>query len=1261
MIVAVWGASGFVGTHLVDALLERGMKVRALGRDHAVWPASLRDRVDAVSLPSTATAADFRAALSGVSCVVHCAGTPGASPDELATHELGTRKLAEAAAFCGVGRLILVSTVAVYGQHGQELVGPETPPRPDTPYGHSRLNAESAVREELSGSSTRLAIVRVPAVVGIGMRGTVLQRFFSILRWGLFIHPGQRNATLGCIGAHRLGQCLVGLVTMPDSQLPECSQFAENIPWTDMVSWYESRTERFVLRIPLPTKVVELVVGLLRRPRLVGPIQVLSNQTRYRDDASLVSAGKTTSLASTKDDIERIIESTSGIGNPRAERLDVPPESKTTAHLLLFLWLAFFAYSTSAALLFQKLLLPFTPSMHSGSGLLSGDSAYFHLVAVDLAKAIAEQGWASWSPWPTHSATGNAAALAALYYWFGPEPSLIVPVNALLHATSAILLILIARRIVPGMTGLHAGIAAAVLFVIFPSALNWYGQVHKDGYAILGFLLFLLSLLHALEGKLVAASATALAGIALTAFVRPHGMILLAGAAGFAVLCAAVKRDKTAVAASAAVFTGALVLAGTALTQKAPGSSLDLVQYQPYLDPSASLSPEMKDWTWRRSEYLPAAVDSLFERASNVRVNYLAFGVASGASSMIDQDIMPRSTGEALGYLPRALQIGVLAPFPTDWGRNMTPARLVGVLETAVWYCMIPGLLFAFMRFLSIRMLLVTTISLGLLAIESYVTPNLGTLHRVRYPFLFVLLTLGAVGWTAWLPRLAAFRRTRGDGDLPPHPVAEDVYIGRRRLAAAGLGVVTFTAVGYLGLFVRDLLMAKDFGLGQELDAFQLAVVLPMFLINLFAVPINAAVVPVFIRLRSEGEDSAIRWVRSMSARLLLIFGAATCVLGVVALIALASRISGDAARQAWSLSLWLLPLVGLSGVTVFGNAVLNALGKGVYAAAAQLTVPAAAIGGLVMLGDRFGVTTVVAGMAIGQILNLALLAAATRRLGFSLWPNLSGARQPTFLSKQYPVLVVASFLSSTALPVGVMLATRLETGNVASLALGSKVVQFMSGIGMALLVAVVLPYFAQLIAGNRKREARRELAFLLKATILVTVPLALFFAEFAAEITSLLFLGGRMSEADVSAVARVLRFGILQLPFFATTAVFVKFAIASQRAGWILAAAVIGQFSSVAASIFLMGKYGVSGIALGMSVGAAISAVVMLSWALWQGNLEWLSSAFLTISWLLFLALAVCILAHSMVGVIIGGVAFIALFVAKWDLLRSARPALSA
>lgn len=54
----------------------------------------------------------------------------------------------------------------------------------------------------------------------------------------------------------------------------------------------------------------------------------------------------------------------------------------------LMLWVLFFCFATSAALLFQKALLPRLPALHAGSGLLDGDSIYFHNVAVELAARI---------------------------------------------------------------------------------------------------------------------------------------------------------------------------------------------------------------------------------------------------------------------------------------------------------------------------------------------------------------------------------------------------------------------------------------------------------------------------------------------------------------------------------------------------------------------------------------------------------------------------------------------------------------------------------------------------------------------------------------------------------------------------------------------------------------------------------------------------------------------------------------------------------
>ena len=154
-------------------------------------------------------------------------------------------------------------------------------------------------------------------------------------------------------------------------------------------------------------------------------------------------------------------------------------------------FLLFFSYATAAALLFQKFLLPLVASAHHGQGLVEGDSAIFHAIAIDLAERIRQYGWSEWTVYPAYGATGNVALLAALYALFGEDPSLMVPVNAAIHALTGTLLLLLGRKLWPGRVGTLAGAIASVLYVVFPSALNWYGQIHKDGFAIAGAMLVL--------------------------------------------------------------------------------------------------------------------------------------------------------------------------------------------------------------------------------------------------------------------------------------------------------------------------------------------------------------------------------------------------------------------------------------------------------------------------------------------------------------------------------------------------------------------------------------------------------------------------------------------------------------------------------------------------------------------------------------------------------------------------------------------------
>jgi hypothetical protein len=142
------------------------------------------------------------------------------------------------------------------------------------------------------------------------------------------------------------------------------------------------------------------------------------------------------------------------------------------------------------------------------------------------------------------------------------------------------------------------------------------------------------------------------------------------------------------------------------------------------------------------------------------------------AGSIIDAQVNFFSPTDVIKYIPRALEIGYLAPFPSMWlasGYNVGLAgRLLSGVEMAVTY-MIEALACVFMwrrrRRLDAWLLFLTTTT-GVLAL-GIVVVNLGTLYRMRYPFWILIVIMGA-------DTVATFGRgEKGVAKLSPGPRPE--------------------------------------------------------------------------------------------------------------------------------------------------------------------------------------------------------------------------------------------------------------------------------------------------------------------------------------------------------------------------------------------------------------------------------------------------------------------------------------------------------
>ena len=202
-LVLVTGATGAVGPAVVAHALARGLRVRTLSRRQP--PADLFPGSVEVHVGDITDAAVRARALDGVTRVLHLAALlhlvtadRQAAADYSAVNADATSALAREAARAGVERLVLFSSIAVYGETHGGVATEETPAAPGSRYGRSKLEAENAVLAETRRAGGPLAVVlRLAAVYGPRVKGNyrALVRYLASRR-PLPILPGSNRRTL---------------------------------------------------------------------------------------------------------------------------------------------------------------------------------------------------------------------------------------------------------------------------------------------------------------------------------------------------------------------------------------------------------------------------------------------------------------------------------------------------------------------------------------------------------------------------------------------------------------------------------------------------------------------------------------------------------------------------------------------------------------------------------------------------------------------------------------------------------------------------------------------------------------------------------------------------------------------------------------------------------------------------------------------------------------------------------------------------------
>lgn len=263
----VTGATGFVGSHLVDHLIEKGYRVSVTLRSTSAMKWLDGKPVEKIE-------ADLRKPLALPPCDIlfHVAGKINAPTydDYLANNRDASRHVAEAAR---TGRLVCVSSLAAAGPG--EGIDEATPCAPISLYGKSKLEGEREVWARRD--RVPVTIIRPPVVYG--PRDTGLYELYKTVAAGLRPEIGGRK-TISLVHVRDLVEGMVRAAEAPEGagevfflSNPEPREMSEVL---DLI---QRALGGRAIRVPIPDRVVRLLGALTEEGfKLLGKRPMFSRE-----------------------------------------------------------------------------------------------------------------------------------------------------------------------------------------------------------------------------------------------------------------------------------------------------------------------------------------------------------------------------------------------------------------------------------------------------------------------------------------------------------------------------------------------------------------------------------------------------------------------------------------------------------------------------------------------------------------------------------------------------------------------------------------------------------------------------------------------------------------------------------------------------------------------------------------------------------------------------------------------------------------------
>lgn len=425
--------------------------------------------------------------------------------------------------------------------------------------------------------------------------------------------------------------------------------------------------------------------------------------------------------------------------------------------------------------------------------------------------------------------------------------------------------------------------------------------------------------------------------------------------------------------------------------------------------------------------------------------------------------------------------------------------------------------------------------------------------------------------------------------------------------------VAFFLLLGKAAGALKEMAVAYRYGVSDAVDAYQFTITMASWLPLTIVGALSVVLIPVLVRTRYDDRAARARFLGELQGWTIAggtVLAVLTYLLWPLILDWVGLGLSAQARQMSLELNIAFAPAALLTLVTGISAARLRAHERHINTLLDS--VPAVVILVWVLLA---GVVTDVGplmwGTLVGYFIQSAwLLWLAARADGMWGRPRLAwSAHQWPDLVKAAGVMLLGQVAMSFVGPIDQYTAANLGGNANATLGYASRLLSLVLGIGAASVGRAALPVLAD-IQSRGDRARARSMALKWSVLMLAAGAAATLVGWILAPWgVALLFERGAFTAQDTVSVAHVLRWGLLQLPFYFGVLVLVQL-LASQNRYRIMAIIAIANFGLKAVMNFVLApSMGTAGIMLATSLMYALSYICYVAVAVRSAHAEHTSS----------------------------------------------------